>query len=425
MQIFQRGKNYSMRKRVPTRFKPVESRPDVVVSLHTDSLSAAKMKAEAVWVELVEGWEARLAMQDGDAAERFESAREIAQRRGFAYVPISKLASMDRTERDIHERVQAIAGTDLDPDPVDAEAMLGVVEPPAMTVTGALDAYWTLAADRCVGKSPDQVRRWENPRKKAIKNFVGVVGDLPLDKIGRAEFLAFREWLLGQVQDGKLVAGSANKDIIHLGDVLRSVDELKGLGLDFPMHKLALKEGDKKRRPPFSREWIETRLLKPGALDGMNAEASGILRIMVNTGARPSEIANLTAETIRLDCAVPHIAIEPEGRQLKSRNARRIIPLLGVSLDAAKEHASGFPRYRANPASLSEAVGSYLEENGLLETPAHSLYSLRHGFEDRMLAAGVDERVRRDIMGHALGRQRYGQGASLAYAAELLAPVAI
>lgn len=30
-----------------------------------------------------------------------------------------------------------------------------------------------------------------------------------------------------------------------------------------------------------------------------------------------------------------------------------------------------------------------------------------------MLAAGVDERIRRDLMGHALNRERYGKGASL------------
>lgn len=423
MQVFQRGRNFSMRKRVPKRYRTIEPRADVVVSLHTDSLTAARMKAEAVWAEMVEGWEARLAMSGGDATARFESAREIAQRRGFAYVPLAKLPEVDQEE--FQRRVEAIGGTEFDPDPVEAEALLGAVEPPSLTVNEALKTYWALAADRIVGKSPDQIRRWENPRKKAVKNFVGVVGNLPLNKLKRAEFLAFREWQIAKVQDGKITAGSANKDIIHLGDVLRTVDELRGLGLDFPMHRLTLKEGEAKKRPPFSREWIETRLLKPGALDGMNAEASGILRMMVNTGARPSEICNLTGETIHLNCEVPHISIEPDGRQLKSRNARRIIPLLGVSLEAAKGHAQGFPRYRASPATLSAAVASYLEENRLLESPAHSLYSLRHGFEDRMLAAGVDERVRRDIMGHALGRQRYGKGASLAHAVELLAPVSI
>ncbi|WP_366942749.1 hypothetical protein [uncultured Paracoccus sp.] len=49
------------------------------------------------------------------------------------------------------------------------------------------------------------------------------------------------------------------------------------------------------QRPPFSSGWIQDKLLAQGALDGLNEEARAILLAMVNTGGRPSEIANLTA----------------------------------------------------------------------------------------------------------------------------------
>ena len=133
---------------------------------------------------------------------------------------------------------------------------------------------------------------------------------------------------------------------------------------------------------------------------------------MINTGYRPSEGAGLTSAQIKLDHAVPHISIEPVGRQLKSQYSKRKIPLLGVSLEAFKQFPDGFPRYH-NSASLSNTVNKFLRENGLLETPDHSMYSLRHSFEDRLLAAGVDERLRVDIFGHRLNRERYGAGASL------------
>ncbi|MCA1777598.1 MAG: integrase, partial [Loktanella sp.] len=129
--------------------------------------------------------------------------------------------------------------------------------------------------------------------------------------------------------------------------------------------------------------------------------------------ARPSELAALTTDQIRLTDTVPHISIEPVGRQLKSANARRVIPLCGVSLEAVRVHPDGFPRYRNSAAGLSATVNKYLRGAGLLETPQHTLYGLRHSFEDRMLAAGVDERIRRDLMGHALNRERYGKGATL------------
>ncbi len=101
-----------------------------------------------------------------------------------------------------------------------------------------------------------------------------------------------------------------------------------------------------------------------------------------------------------------------------------MIPLAGVSLEAFRACPEGFPRYRNKPG-LTDTVNKYLRENGLLESPGHTLYGLRHSFEDRMLDRGVDERVRRDLMGHALTRQRYGQGASLDRLAEVVQSVAL
>ena len=66
-----------------------------------------------------------------------------------------------------------------------------------------------------------------------------------------------------------------------------------------------------------------------------------------------------------------------------------------------------------------------MRENGLFETPDHVLYSLRHSFEDRMLAAGVDERIRRDIFGHRLDRERYGAGATLEHKRDILQAIAL
>ena len=145
---------------------------------------------------------------------------------------------------------------------------------------------------------------------------------------------------------------------------------------------------------------------------------------MVNTGYRPSEGAALTRDTIRLDNNVPHISIQPEGRQLKTQYARRLIPLAGVSLEVFREFPEGFPRYRNSSATLSATVNKFLRENGLMETPEHTFYSLRHSFEDRMLAAGIDDRIRRDLFGHRLDRERYGKGATLELKAEMVGRLA-
>jgi integrase len=406
-----KGKGLSLYKRVPKRYASVEPRKFVWLSLKTDSQSVATQKADAAWGQMIEAWEAKLAGDTSDAEQRFAAARDLAAARGFRYMRADKVAQLPTEE--LLERIQAVSGSGDKPDLADAAAVLGGAQEPAITVTRALELYWDFSRDKIIGKSKDQLRRWKNPRIKAIKNFVDVIGDKAISDISGDDMLDFRAWWLERLETEGLTPNSANKDLIHLGDVLKTVNKMKRLNLVLPLTDLSFKEGEAKQRPPFKDQWIRDKILDPGALDGLNKEARCIVLAMVNTGARPSELAALTADQIKLNVNVPHISIEPVGRQLKSANARRVIPLCGVSLEAMRECPDGFPRYRSTPAGLSATVNKYLRERGLLETLEHSLYGLRHSFEDRQLAAGVDERIRRDLMGHALNRQRYGKGASL------------
>jgi integrase len=422
MNIRKRGKTYQLVRRVPRRYQPVEARESVWISLHTDSESVAQMKAPMAWAEMIEAWEARLAGDTIDAEARFEAAKELAAVRGFRYVPAARVAKLPREE--LLQRIESIPTPGGEPDKIEATALLGAAPEPQITVSGALEHYWTLAKAKTLGKSEAQVRKWQAPIKQAIRDFVAVVGDKALGEVSRDDVRAFRDWWLERIETEDLNPSTANKNMDHFGKVLKLVNEEKRLGLSLPLGGLRLEEGEKNTRPPFSLAWIKDKLLAPGALDGLDAEARAILLVVVNTGARPSEIAALRAGTIRLLHNVPHISIEPDGRKLKTKHARRLIPLAGVSLEALRAFPDGFPYYRASEG-LSKAVSDYMTANGLRESPAHSLYSLRHSFEDRMLKAGVDERIRRDLMGHRLTRERYGDGADLEHLHRLIQAIAL
>jgi len=421
--IVKRGSTYQLRRRVPQRYRAVEPRGVVWISLHTDSETVARSKADRAWGNLVEAWEARLAGDTEDAEARHAAAHELARIRGFRYLDVGLVARLPAQE--LLARVEAIGARRAAPDPAEGAALLGTVPAPSLTLEKALELYWGLAREKTLGKSEDQIRRWKNPRVKAVRNFVEIVGNKPIEAITRDDMLDFRQHWLERIEAGEVTPNSANKDLIHLGDVLKTVNTMKRLGLTLPLGELSFRECETRTRPPFSPEWIRSRLLAPGVLSGLNEEARGLLLGMVNTGYRPSEGAGLTARTIRLDAAVPHIAIEPEGRQLKSAYAKRVIPLTGISLEAFRAFPDGFPRYLESSAGLSATVNKYLKANGLLETPAHSFYSLRHAFEDRMLAAGIDDRIRRDLFGHRLDRERYGKGASLDHVARLVREIAL
>lgn len=420
-----KGGSWYLRRRVPARYLQVAETPsgEIWKSLRSDSESQARKKADMVWDRLVEGWEAKLAGQDAEGLRQLEAARNLAAARSLRYLPAEDVARLPTEE--LVRRVEMVGGTEKKSDVIDARAFLGGAKTPTIRISDALDLYWELGREKTLGKSPDQLRRWRNPRIKAIRNLVDVIGDKPIHEIDGDDMLDFRGWWLERIENEKLDPGSANKDLTHLGDVLRTVNRMKRLGLVLPLSDLAFRKGERATRLPFSDKWIREVILKPGALDGLNVEARNILRAMVNTGCRLSEVANLQPEHIRLDAEVPHISIEPsEKRHLKTANSRRVIPLTGVSLTAMRECPQGFPRYHDKPG-LSATVNSFMRENGLMETPEHTVYGLRHSFEDRLLAAGVDERIRRDLMGHALTRERYGKGASLEHKQQILQATAL
>ena len=423
MKFVNRNGHLHFRKRVPRRFADIEPREYVWISLHTDLEDVAKRKAGAVWEEMLEAWEAKLHGDTEDYDERLAAAKHLAGIRGFRYLPSSQVAKLPKDE--FYARALKTMRKDGSIDEKEAEALMGTVPKPKLKLSECLKEFWKLAHDRTIGKSEDQIRRWRNPRIKAINNLINVIGDVEISQVSTDDMLDFREWWMDRIRAEGLTPNSANKDMIHIGNVLRTVNKMKRLNLDLPLSDLAIKEGEKKTRPAFSLDWIKTKLLAPGALDGLNAEARALLLGMVNTGYRPSEGAGLTAAQIKLDHAVPHISIEPVGRQLKSQYSRRKIPLLGVSLEAFKQFPDGFPRYKSNSSTLSATVNKYLRTHGLLETPDHSMYSLRHSFEDRMLAAGIDERIRRDCLGHRLTRERYGQGATLEMMRDQFGPIAL
>ncbi|MEO0792131.1 MAG: DUF6538 domain-containing protein [Pseudomonadota bacterium] len=428
-----RGKNqiYYFKRRVPLRFASVHPSPFVEVSLKTRDPDEARVKADAVWDQMLEGWQDKLDGRSDDAERRFAAARKIAQTKGFRYRQMD--AVVDLPVADLLARVEA---AETAPGRVDADigaAVLGAVSAPRLQISSALEKYFELKKAEVRKKSDDQLRKWRNPKKKAVRNFISVVGDLHLDEINANDMLDFQAWWLDRINEEGVKPNSANKDIGAIATITKLVAKQLRLGFVPPVSGFSIPEDDPATPPPFSDSWLRKRLIPhlTSPACGMNSEASDIVLACINTGARPSEISNLREEQISLD-GVPHINIDAVGREIKTRSSRRQIPLVGASLVAMQRNPAGFPRYRDNPG-LSNTVNKYLRENALMETDNHVMYSLRHSFEDRLLLAGVDERVRRDLMGHSHNRGRdapgrrakYGAGLPIEAMRDLLEPIAL
>lgn len=421
-----RGRWYFV-KRVPRRFAGLilgrDGRPvsQVRVALRTDSRAEARAKAPAVEAEILAYWEAVAAGNTADARARYTAARDLAQARGFAYVPADRLAEGDLS--DLVARVLSLARPTGPAPDVEAAAVLGLVPPALPDLREVLAEFFRLTSSRVANKTPAQLKRWRARRERAVEHFCEATQDPrpdgtypapPVDRIDRAEALVFRAWCADRVAAGQAV-DTQNKDIGALSDILSTWSELTGAGLENPFKGLRLEGRDLGGRATYDRAFLRDRLL-PG-LDGLNAEAAAVVRVLVNTGIRPSELLNAPRDALRLDHAVPHLDIaQARGRELKQAHTARAIPLVGVSLEAAQALAAAprwLPRYGGKGDHFSAAANKYLAARDLRPTPAHTVYSIRHSVEDALLNAGVDDRVRADILGHRYTRPRYGTGGAL------------
>jgi len=395
--------------------------------MRTDSRSAAREKAEMFWDGQVAGWEAALAGKDGDAAKHFEAAQRIVKSKGFRYVFIEELSSAPI--EDLLTRMEAIEVTHGRPNPQQAAALLGIVPKPSILLTEAMELYFGFMKShkKLRGKSADQLRKWRNPIIRAVNRFIELIGDLELSAITRDHMLEFRDYWERRIEEESAKEGTANKDFIHLSKVIKEINSKKRLGLPVNelLNDLSFSEGEQAPRPAFSDDFIRNTLLATSALSGLNAQARTIFLVMINTGARPSEIANLSSDRIVLTGDFPHIKIMPDGCQLKSSRAERDIPLAGVSLEAMREFPDGFPQYRESSSSLSATVNKFLRANDLVESDKHTMYSLRHALMNRMIVNKVDDRVRRDIMGHSVLGENYGDGGGFEFKAEVMSAFAI
>lgn len=133
-----------------------------------------------------------------------------------------------------------------------------------------------------------------------------------MDAITRTHAKLIFDWWSGRVnptdRSKPLHANSANKDLTNLRILFERFWDFQGEEQrDNPFRNLRFKNVVYKDIPAFENDWIENRILAPGALDDLNLEARCILLALVETGCRPSEIANLKPEHIVLDHDVPHL----------------------------------------------------------------------------------------------------------------------
>ena len=421
--LIKRGKTYYYDRRIPKALSAFDSREKIRISLHTDSEKEAEERSLNLNNEIETYWKSLVTRGVKHTDKAFHPILETAKLLGFTYKPSHELAQESMAE--LLNRLK-MAGQ-VQEDSALVEVKLGGANVSSISLSETLEVYWEISNHLIMNKSETQIRKWRNPRTKAMNNLITVCGDKSLKELVREDIIKLRDWWIERIQKNDLKTGSANKDFVHIKGIISAVDEHKKLGLDIGwlFNNITMAEHKKSKRQPFETEFIQNHLLDIDNYRDINEDAKYILYALADTGARPAEIIGLRSEDIILEEEIPHIKIRPyAGRNLKTHYSERDIPLVGSALWAFQHMPNGFPRYReskAGPDNFSSALSKYLKARKLFPTEDHTIYSLRHSFQDRLTNLGVPDRIQCQLMGHHFkDRIEYGKGADLAKKQEWL-----
>lgn len=440
-----RGQTWWYNRRIPQKFAHLDTRERIRISLNTDSRDrACSLRDELVradnefWAALVQAHESdnRLSSKQIAATElRYRAAKRRALAGGFEYRSVSLLAQEPALD-EILDRllvIQQKSGEAEVPRAKDAEAFLGGVEIPKVSISRALEIYFEeIALDEQLYKSEHQKYQWRKVKKRSIAYFIDHVDDIAISEITREQALSYKKYWVKRMTPSdpsvkSITASTANRNIGNIRALYR--EYFKHIGeetRDNPFRNINFAAKTKTEVPPFENDWIKSRILSPGILKGIRAELQLITLMLIETGCRPSEIINLQPEDIAIEVDVPHIKIKarPHGkgkRELKTASSEREIPLVGVSLEAAKRaDGKAFKHYQDRNELFSANLMGAFRNRSLFPTVGHKIYSFRHSFEKRMQEANIDYGLRCLLMGHKTDRPAYGDGGSLAYRREEL-----
>ena len=411
-------------RRRPVRYRNVERRELIRVSLHTRDFSEAKLLAAQVSHDLDRDWRAAkdrgVSLCAQDAADRYRAAAALQNLHG-----LEPKAASELSDEDLLDRLRLlIVGQHTAPE---QKAILGMTPEPEFSLGDAFDRFWDYIKDEWSRVSHDQQRVKRNIYLKAIRSFEEAVGSLPFSQVERRHAVQFRSWWVERVEAKGLKPYTGNREINSLRRMFGVNYDIDGLSKPNPFSGVRLKETAEVARIPLETEQIRA-LISPEALPNLAPDFVRLVYLLVNTGMRPVEAIGLELDDVILEHEVPHVHVRKNAvRGLKTDHSERLLPLLGVSLRAAEElvAAGGWGKRSGKNMYATSVINKAMRESGIVTDKRQSLYSLRHWFQDQLTKRDVVDRAQAQLMGHKFHRPKYGYGKDLAELREIIAAFAI
>ena len=256
----------------------------------------------------------------------------------------------------------------------------------APKLSDALQRYFKL-------KGIDKPKLFFTASERNVGYVIDCLADRPIDTYTTADAAKFRDWL----SEKRLSTASIKRIFSTIRAVLNLTIHEDGLECTNAFAKTFLPSDERPKRATISREDIKR--IQQVCLD-IADERRLLVALLSDTGMRLSEAIGLVWDDIHLDHEYPHISLKPHPwRRLKTAGSKRLIPLVGASLEAVKVmHRQStkqflFPSYanenECKGNSCSAALNKWLKQY----TPDAVIHSFRHSFRDRLRNAGVQSEM--------------------------------
>ncbi|MEM8971988.1 MAG: tyrosine-type recombinase/integrase [Pseudomonadota bacterium] len=256
-------------------------------------------------------------------------------------------------------------------------------------------------------------------RAAAVRDFVSVVGDRPIDSYTKEDMRAFKKVLLdspAKWQTLKATRGKTFKEAARIArDVglptlsaasirdkryqLQKVFEYGVANYDNVYNIFADERGWAKRKTAANQRSAFNDDELSALVSGLDEKHFWLTWLGIATGARLEEITRLKPEDIRVNTEVPHILI----KGTKTDSSHRAVPIHPRLVELGLHPKVPIVRSKARDVAdaTSKSFGRLLKRLGL-KRPGLSFHSLRHTFVVKCRQASVDHEARERILGHTL-----------------------
>lgn len=424
LHLKRRGKWWHYYRAVPTRFQNVDARSQICFALKTTDYYEAKLCAARISRDLERDWERAVelgvSLKSKDAAQRYAAAVDVQMQHG-----LKPQHALDLSNEELLQRLHLLLASAVPAG--EQKALLGLVEKPQLSMMDAYGRFWEYIEDEWSGLSHDQRRVKRNGYHKALSNFREAVGDVLLYDVERHHALNFRSWWLKRLKEKGLKPHTGNKEFNALRRLITTNYDIDAMEMTNPFARIRLKDEVQVSRLPFDQEQI-INTVRPNALGKLAPDFVRLYCLLVNTGMRPVEAIGLELDDVILDHDIPHVHVWKNAtRGLKTAHSERLLPLLGVSLQAAQQlvDAGGWGKRLGKNMYATSIINRHLRASGIVTDKRQSLYSLRHWFQDQLTKRDVIDRAQAQLMGHKFQRPKYGYGKDLSELRDIIAQFAI